>query len=276
MPRRIRYEDEDAPPPAGGPRSFLRSLVHAAVTIAVLAAMLYGASLAISRTGGFRDYIQADLSEALGFEIALHDARLTPGLDLVVEGIAAGRLDAPGTPCLQVDRAVLGWTPFASGGTRLRSIAVETGRLAFARSADGTWTPRLLSGVAEVLLRGAGIDPDGPGAPPAAAGLGLRIALRGMDVVWWKADRTRQAACSGLSLDVTPVILPGRRMVHVLAAASSFEPADGRGGGPFRVEYLWGGNERIVLGGATNAPPPAGLGPIPGLGAGGPEAGPRE
>ena len=276
MPRRIRYEDEEVAPPAGGVRPFLRSLLHAAVTLVVLAVMLYGAALAISRTGGFRAYVQADLSEAVGFEVALRDARLTPGLALVVEGVAAGRFDAPGTPCLQADRVLLGWSPFASGGSRLRSIAVETGRLAFARTADGSWTPRPLAGAAEALLRGAGIDPDAarPSAPPRSS---IRVTLRGVDVVWWKADRSTLASLSGLSLDVTPVDLPGRRLVHILAAADSADPAgDGRGV-PLRIEYLWGGGERIVLGGATNGTsPPAGLGPIPGIGSGKAGAGNRE
>jgi len=274
MPRRIRYEDEEAPRPPGGPRSFLRSLVHAAVTLAVLAAMLYGAALAISRTGGFRDYVQADLSEALGFEVALHDARLTPGFALVVEGVAAGRFDSPGTPCIQADRAVVGWSLLAPEGTRLRSIAVETGRLAFARAADGTWTPRPLAGAAGLLLQGAADESGGPGPPAAVPG--LRIALRGVDVVWWKADRSRQAACTGLSLDLTPVVLPGRRMVHVLAAAESFESTGGQAG-PLRSEFLWGGDGRIALGVETRpAAAPDGLGPIPGIGGGRTGAGRRE
>lgn len=277
MPRRIRYEDEEVAPPAGGVRPFLRSLLHAAVTLVVLAVMLYGAALAISRTGGFRAYVQADLSEAAGFEVALRDARLTPGLALVVEGVAAGRFDAPGTPCLQADRVVLGWSLFSSGGTRLRSLAVETGRLAFARSADGSWTPRPLAGAAEALLRGAGITPDAANPPAAPSLPSLRVTLRGVDVVWWKADRSRLASLAGLSLDVTPVVLPGRRLVHILAAAESVEPVEGARGGPLRIEYLWGGGGRIVLGGPTNEPaPPAGLGSIPGIGSGKAGTGGRE
>ncbi|MBU4461349.1 MAG: hypothetical protein KJ579_12325, partial [Verrucomicrobia bacterium] len=87
MPRRIRYEEEDARRGTGGIGSAFRALVRAAVTLVVLAVMLYGAAMAISRTGGFRSYIQAEISAALGFDVAVGETKLTPGLVLVIEGI---------------------------------------------------------------------------------------------------------------------------------------------------------------------------------------------
>jgi hypothetical protein len=295
MPRRIRYEEDESAPAPGGVRSVIRSLAHTAGTLAVLAVMLYAAALAISRTGGFRSYVQAEISESLGFDVAVLDARLTPGLALVIEGITAGRFDAPGTPCVRADRATIDWSLFPSGGSRLRSIAVETGQLAFAQGADGSWTPRPLADVAEALVQGSGLGLDGiraavrkaagASAPPvamvprSAAPPTLparRVTVRGVDVIWWKADRSTLASLTGLDVEITPVEVPGRRMLHILAGAKSFARAGGEWISPLQIECLWGGGERILLNAAAGAPPAAGLGPIPGIGDGRPGAGSRE
>lgn len=283
MPRRIRYEDEDARRGAGGIGAAFRTLVRAAVTLVVLAAMLYGAALAISRTGGFRSYIREELSAALGFDVAVGDTKLTPGLVLVIEGLTAGRFDAPGTPCVRADRLTVGWSPISSGGTRLRSVTVETGLLAFAQGPEGDWTPRPLAGVAEALIQGAGLGldeirgavrPKAGSAPSSKTAAGeasafpvQRVAVRGLDVIWWKADKSKLASLAGLNAQVTPVEVPGRRMIHILADAKSFERTGGEWISPLRIECLWGGGERIVLNAAAGAPPApaAGIGPIPGL-----------
>jgi hypothetical protein len=283
MPRQIRYEDEDARPGTGGIGSAFRALVRAAVTLVVLAAMLYGAAMAISRTGGFRSYVQAEISTALGFEVAVGETKLTPGFVLVIDGIAAGRFDAPGTPCVRADRLTVGWSPVPSGGTRLRSVSVETGLLAFAQGPEGDWAPKPLAGVAEAIIQGAGLGLDeirgavrakagsAPSSKPAGGTATAfpvqRVVVRGMDVVWWKADKSKLASLAGLNVQVTPVEVPGRRMIHILADATSFERTGGEWISPLRVECLWGGGERIVLNAAAGASPvpAAGIGPIPGL-----------
>lgn len=283
MTRQIRYEDEDGPRRAGGIGAAFRALVRAVVTLIVLAAMLYGAALAISRTGGFRTYVQSEIADALGFDVVVGDTKLTPGFDLVIDGITAGRFDAPGTPCVRADRLTVGWSLISSGGTRIRSVAVETGLLAFAQGPEGNWIPKPLAGVAGALIQGAGLGlaeirsavrskagsaPSSKVAPGGASAFSVqRVAVRGLDVLWWKADKSKLASLAGLNVQVTPVEVPGRRMIHILADAKSFERTGGEWISPLRVECLWGGGERIVLNAAAGASPapPIGIGPIPGL-----------
>jgi hypothetical protein len=97
-----------------------------------------------------------------------------------------------------------------------------------------------------------------------------------VDVIWWKADRSTLASLTGLDVEITPVEVPGRRMLHILAGAKSFARAGGEWISPLQIECLWGGGERILLNAAAGAPPAAGLGPIPGIGDGRPGAGSRE
>ena len=271
MAKRIRYEDDKRN--ADGPsrfRSAVRSIRHLVVTLLALALMLYGAALTISRTGGFRAYVQSEVSEQLGFDVAVASAALTPRMELEISGITAGRPDAPGTPCVRADRVQIGWSLRPAPGIgRVRSIRVETGVVAFAQGADGSWVPSILAGAADELVKGAGLGLDdlrrapAPAAPeavqpnpPAAGPPGLcRVVVRGLDVLWWKADRTKLAAIEGLDVDVTPMDVPGHRVLHIRASARSYERTRGEWISPFQVECLWGDGQRTLLNAALGAPP---------------------
>lgn len=275
MARRIRYDDDAAPGSPGVVQSAIRTVRRLITTLAILAIMLYAAVLALSRSNGFRSYVETGLSEALGVEVSLIRVYITPGLELVMEDAVAGHPDQPGAAGAKAGRIVVNGSPWRPAGRRIRSVSVENGSLSLAPDASGAWAPAAVSAPIEALIHGAGLDlqdmrpskggaeaggtipPVSIAAPRAAVSPVPHLRLKGVSIVWWKADRTRLAAIEQLDAELTPVDLPGRVMTHLRMEAGAFNGPGGEWISPFRAECLWGGDQRIVLDAALGAPRPA-------------------
>jgi hypothetical protein len=219
--------------------------------------------------------VETSLSEALGMEVSLIRVYVTPKLELVMEDAVAGHPDQPGVAGAKAGRIVVKGSPWRPAGRRIRSVSVENGSLSLAPDATGAWTPAAVSAPIEALIRGAGLDLQDVRPPRSGAEAGGRIPplpiagpraiaspifhlrLKGVSIVWWKADRSRFAAIEQLDAELTPVDLPGRIMTHLRMEAGAFNGPGGEWISPFRAECLWGGDQRIVLDAALGAPRPA-------------------
>ena len=297
--RPVPGEETPAPPPPRPPKPPRGDALGGCLsTLVIVAAILYVSALIISHTAGFRTFTARKLAESLDGDVALRDAHPTLRLDLVLDGLTNGTPDTPGTAGLRAERVRLGWSFLRRPGCgRLRRLEFEKGRISFAQSGDGSWKPEVLSKAAAWLDEGtafasqalalptrAARTPAPPGgaeataapekapekkeAPSADAGdwNGREVAFSGLDVVWWDAASNRMAIVRGLQATVTPVTVPGRRLVHVAMHADSLDRERGPSMRNASLELILSGKEKFLLdlrlgGGATNAPPDVEPGP---------------
>ncbi len=242
MTRHIRYEEEPAEgampsrPSFAGPGGALYGVVVGGVAIA---GILYAAALAISRTPGFRQYVANDLEARWGADVSVASARLTPGLELAMDGVAV--TGAAGQAFLRgrADRVrVGGWF----GG---RNRIVVTGgeaewRLDEAEAARTTNPPARIGAWLAVAL-------DLIPANPETHGIGPALELRGCSAVWRGTDGKPAAEAAGLLLHWTPVEVPGRRFVHVRAHVQRLRRPGAEAEGPLDLECLLAGEARFDL-----------------------------
>ncbi len=241
----------------------LRALRRFVGTVIGLALILYVSALAASRTAGFRGLVAARLGEWLGDKVEVGATALTPRLALRLDRIVWGRPDTPGAASLRVDRLRIEpdwpWRP-----SRLRAVIARGVSVAFAESAEVGWQPAWLARRAAEFESWLGDDfmrfcsGAAPAAPPApvaadtvpkssATPRRLRLEMSEAEAAWWNAAGERMAHLEGLRLEVTPVSLPGRELLHVRVAADRVERARGICAERIRVEFLDTGRQRLLL-----------------------------
>ena len=284
MPEQIVFEDEDAPEPRGRHRGLIRRFL---LTSLAVAAMLYVAALAISRTAGFRAIVMERLSKVAGIELTAHRAHWTSSLALDIGDLRSGKPGGHGAVGLHAAHARIHWTlvPGSRWG-QLSSCEAEDGSLVFVQGDSGRWQPAALSGAASWLhaVQIPGLEGLVPVTPAAAAPArtpadperreedlagermpDLLVRLQNMDVEWWGPRSNRLAVLRNLSLAVTPADLAGRKVVHVRFSAAEFDSERSGSIRPVAFECLWCGPRRFLLDCSLGAPPPATPEPLPGV-----------
>ena len=278
MPRRTvipRHFEEDAlrvdeaPPPP--PHRF--SLIGFVKTTLAVLAVAYVAAYLASRTRGFRSYLEGFLEDRLGMPVQIGGARATWQLDVVLREVESRGASQPGAAGFSAEEAVFRWSPVRFGKRRLGSarytLEVVRGRLSFAPGESGGWEPAVFDKVRSWLEKWAGFSVPrvkeavpAVAAKPEAEGEGgakppvrlkpdfwerMNLSITEGDVVWWGRDGALIASAEGVELQVTPVRLPKRRMVHYLLTAETAQPAPGRSVQNLTLELLRAGSNEIVL-----------------------------
>lgn len=260
----LRVTEGDAPH-----RFSLSAFIKTALAVMAVA---YVAVYLASRTSGFRSYLAGYLEDRLGFPVRIGAAHATWQLDLVLEQVASAESDQVGEPSFSVDTAVFRWSPVRFGkarpGTARRALELRHCRLSFAPGESGGWEPSVFGKVREWLEKWGGFVVPGFGEQvrqeradaPAQASIAkpaarlkpnvwerINLTVNDGHVVWWGTDGEKIASADGIELHVTPVWLPGRRMIHYLLKADEVQPAPGRRVRHFTLELLKAGSNEIVL-----------------------------
>jgi len=240
------------------------ALRHILLTVVMLVVIAYVALLLISRTDGFRSYVESWLEDRIGMDIVLENVAVTPGLDLVLRrletegGLVAGE---PGLYLeeLKVDFSLL--QIFRGIEAAVDGIRLQDPYISFKLSKDGTWQPGSLSLLGEKLAQWISLDlpeaeaeggeeagSDGDALQQAVVGFSDEISLTIHDgrVVWWNPRGAQVGEAEGIDLEVMPVPLKRRKMAYYFVSVRTVR-AQGRDAREFAIEMLRVGEQNIVL-----------------------------
>lgn len=123
---------------------WLESITRFWITMVIIAAILYFAAYAISRSDGFRDIVQQRLSELAGTPLSIREARADAMMNLVLEGINDSANHTNQLPGIEIAYAKLKWRwiPLLTGtGWPFKQLHVRDGTIRFTQATDGTWSP---------------------------------------------------------------------------------------------------------------------------------------
>lgn len=287
MSRRSEWRMMEEPPPRRtGP------ITHGLGVLFGLVVILYAGLFFASRTDGFRGAVEERLERWLGLPVRLEKTALTPTLKLRLTGLASRESDKVGKPGVRarevlVDWSLAGW--IQRDGVALRRVVAQGAVLGFAPGESGHWEPAALEALSRRMAEWGGFQLSEPAAPAAAAESSStnepprekqpasldweRIALdiREGSVGWWDAEGRELAAAEGVTLRITPLTTPRRRLTHIDLALKDGRVGDRRVH-DLVLELLKTGTQDIVLnlagdwqrtgqsreaGAAASGPPPA-------------------
>jgi len=263
-------------------RSRVRRFVR---TVLVLGVILYLGVWLLGFTAGFRSYLEEELHQRLGLPVKIRKARLTPALNLVVEGLATEGSGRKGQPGVALQKGFLEWSVVDDGRwhwPRLKRLQLAGCSLDFAPAEQGGWMPAALAAFSAQVADWGGfglttpkptppvadLDPDRPAPSRAPQPFNVRELLRhcvlDLDdgrMVWWNEAGQEAASANKIRLVLTPVALPNRLMLHGLLTVDEAQRADGRRARNFRFEFLDLRSQQLVLElkadwTAAAAPPP--------------------
>lgn len=258
---RVRPEDDDAVPARRGAGRGTLTL------FLVLVLVVYAAVLVISRTPGGRSLAADRLGDVFGFPVEIGAMHLTPSLVLELRQVrgraVAAREGDPRPLVLDIERMRLRLDLLLN----VRRIDVEKGGVTLVPQADGTWYPPAfmpwVRWLEQVSGLGMGMDPAAPLAAedqpllrrlttrleslPDPQALRREIRVRGLAVKWADAMGGELASVSRAEVDLTPVELPRRRLLHVRLAADAVRRHDGQGIERLAVERMISADDEWTL-----------------------------
>ncbi len=212
------------------------------VVTVLLLILLYGALILISRTQGFKAIVEKRISSILEIPVTIERVKLDLSLNFSAERLKSSKAGRKGEPGLSAERVVcdISLSHFIKNGSLVESVAIHTGRLYLAQTAEG-WAPAVVGEPAAELSPWLGIQMlDLPGAEPEKektvadqepvksrlpAGDAVAISVRNGSVVWWGPDRESAARAEGIDVLKTPLTTPVNRLRHWFVTIRHLETA---------------------------------------------------
>ena len=247
------FERKGERPRRGGLVRFVR-------TSLIILLILYAGVWLLGFTAGFRSLLEDDLQQRLGLPVKIRKARLTPALNLMVEGLATAGSGRKGEPGVAVQKGFLEWSVMDGGRwhwPRLRRIQVGGCLLAFAPGEQGGWAPAALAAFSAQMAKWGDFGLATPKPMPTQPGPGTNAPVKpalpanvldqlrhcALDledgrIVWWSEAGQELASAEKIRLIITPLALPNRMMTHVLLTLDEASLATGRRVRNFRFECL--------------------------------------
>ncbi len=270
QPHRVTVSGEEE---GGGGRPFSRFFI----TVLVVLAILYVAVFLAARTDGFRSYLEERFKNWLGVPVTIKTARVTVALDLVINQLASEGWKQGAGPGFKVERIDVRWSALDAlrfGGPLLRGIELRECDLAFEARPGGKWEPDVAKTLGAWVVEWSGLtlrdeEDEGGGrrrerdagekeeageeAPASKPELkpefwdSLELVVRDSRMSWKNEDGREMAVAEGIDLDVTPVKLPNRQMVHYFLRMDMTQLAGGRGVRNFSYDMVKTGDSAIIL-----------------------------
>jgi hypothetical protein len=283
MPRKYAKPWEE-PPPRKGPNP-LRRAWHAACTILIVVLLLYVSGLVIGRTEGFRALVAQRLEKVLEMPVKIEGTSLDARYGLTLKGVVTEGTRRANSPGLRAQRVAVSWRwgdVFRRGKPGIARLELDKPVIVFELQENGDWAPAPLAPLSAFLAKQLQFSlPTRTGAAPAApasesafapegearaARAGVEAALSGLkteivitrgELAWWTEQPVPVASVEGVSLQATPVAVPGRALTHYLLKVARAASVDGPGIRDLVVELLDTGDQQVVLRfhGEHSAPP---------------------
>ena len=168
------------------------------------------------RTDGGRSFIEERLEKRLGMPVTIRETSVGWPYDLVMEDVATtGGADAG---AFRVQTLRVGWR--IGAGVR---IAMDRPELDLVRNVEGGWVPARFAKLGELPQQGI------RDISRLTAGFRKKTVLKLRDgrIRWTNAEGITLADAEGVRLDIAPIRLPSRRMIHHALGVYSGMGVDG-------------------------------------------------
>ena len=239
-------------------------------TVAILSAVFYVGIYLACGTDGFRSYAEEYLENHLGIPVHIKNVHATPMLDIVLSGVITEGLSKKGTPGYRAREAVVRWSVLnrirARGGI-LSGLELKDFAVVFAPGESGQWEPAAFEKLGSWVAEWGRFNLEKPSASAAAGESkksadailplssavkdgfwdGVSLAIEGGSMSWWDADRREMAAADGIDFEITPIVLPNRRMTHYILTLDNASIGERRNVRDFTFELLKMGSNSIVI-----------------------------
>lgn len=206
-------------------RAPFRKARGAALTLAVISAVLYAAALAVGRTDGFRALLTPRIEQVLGFPVKVDRVSLDLRLGLTMRDVRAAQLEPVRGAPFTAERIDIWWRwsdLLIRGRPGIARIEVVRPIVHFEQLAEGGWRPASLNDVGAFVaerLHLAVVPTNAAIGHPLLARLQAEqtaLSIRKADMAWWRDAAAPVASAEGLTLFATPIALPGRTVFHIL------------------------------------------------------------
>lgn len=250
--------------PARGMARSIESWIGRFLALIVILIILYAGVLLAARTEGFRALAAQRMEKRIGIPVRIERSALSPTLELRFMGVRAGGGTEESMPAddavAEADpiRAVLSAEEvrirFEMPRFRMQRLVIRGAWLEFAWREGEGWQPAALAARLEGMDRawGLGLFPSLQGGMPPAED--VTLVLEDMNVAWYRGAGSPRCAAEGLSLFVTPLRVPGRRLLHVRMDVRRRYTGDAGAPGPYAMEWIIHEGGRVPLNAA-----PAGI-----------------
>lgn len=182
----------------------LTRFVRFLVTVVVILLILLGTGAVLVRLEGGRTFVEDQLERVLAHELTIERARIGWPYELVVENLRSDGF-GEGAAGFSAKEVRIGW------GIRPRAtVEVRHGTLRLVRDSEGRWAPDAFAGLGDLPVESIS------DISRLTAALRERYAVHvsDSDLEWDDAEGQLLAAAGGVTFDMTPVRIPGRRMSH--------------------------------------------------------------
>lgn len=236
------------------------------VLFVILPAVLYIALLAVSHVDAFRVYVRDQVQAFIGWPVEIERAHLSPGLNLVLEGVANRDGLIAGQPGFQAQRvrvAVSLLDLWRHRGSPVRRLEAENVYWSLARDESGMWQPAFFARVTARLGAWLGCEDFGikDSAEESAFWWAVcPVRLRGGRVIVY-GPRETLAEWLGLEWETDVFELGSNTLLFRRVKASHVTCSPGVTAHNARVEFLQIRDRTVVLrcelGAGTESPPAA-------------------
>lgn len=243
----------------------------AVFTLLVLAGLLYGGALVLSRTAGCAEIIQGKLEKYTALSFKIGSAALTPSLDLVLTDVKASVPKHPLGAGVDARRVVIQWRwgGVFFAGDELRELRAEGVDLHFGLDTAGQWQPAQFGQVSRWLAARLQLDlarytnladrtaASAPTKNPDELDLfgEERVQIEDALVHWQVVTDSEIARIENVSLISSSVNLPNRKATHLLLNFRRADTAQGFHSGEKQMELLdLDGRDVWISGVPTNVP----------------------
>ena len=267
MPEKVSARIAPEPEARHG-RPILRMLVTSVLLVLIAYVAVY---LAIG-TEGFRSYVAEYLGDRLGLPVRIRSSKATPSLNLVLGGVTVRSTDEVSRAECRITELRVDWRLAGRGGAGggwIERAVMKDCMLTMAQRADGGWEPGFASRLGDWLSRQCGLKIVKPGSGGGAAQpptdeakqpvadrrfeldpghwKGGVFSLSDGKIVWLNSAGEEMAVVEGVTLDITPLRVPHRKMVHYRASIARGRFEDKRQVYDLVYESLRTGKDEIVL-----------------------------
>ena len=261
-----RVREAAAPSPKG------HAVLRLVVTTLLLVSIAYVAVYLAIGTDGFRSYVAEYLADRLGLPVKIQGSKATLSLNMVLNGIVVSSTDEVSRAEFRVTAAEVDWSFLGRGrGERsmLQRVALRDCALTMELSDDGSWQPAFAARLGDWLSQQCGLKVPKPKAAPVppsetkdkkgSASAEKRVELDPGQwksgvfsisdgrITWLNSAGAELGIVEGLSLDITPVMVPHRKLVHYRASIARGRFEDGRQVYNLVYESLKTGKDEILL-----------------------------
>jgi len=264
MPEKVSARMAPAPEPRHG-RPILRMLVTSVLLVSIAYVAVY---LAIG-TEGFRSYAAEYLGDRLGLPVRIRSSKATPSLNLVLGGVTVRSTDEVSRAECRIAELRVDWRLAGRDGGWLERAVMKDCVLTMAQRAHGGWEPGFASRLGDWLSQQCGLKIVKPGSGGGAAQppkdeakqpvsdrrleldpgrwKGGVFSLSDGKIVWLNSAGVEMAVVEGVTLDITPLRVPHRKLVHYRASIARGRFEDKRQVYDLVYESLRTGKDEIVL-----------------------------